>query len=65
MFEGSSSGQYAGVPFLIQAKRIVSGTVKLLGLNAALMFAGPRPRLRLTATDHIGPEVIRLTYVPA
>ena len=28
-------------------------------------FAGPRPRLRLTATDRIGPEVIRLTYVPA
>lgn len=28
-------------------------------------FAGPCPRLRLTATDRIGPEVIRLTYVPA
>lgn len=28
-------------------------------------FAGPRPRLRLTASDRIGPDVIRLTYVPA
>ncbi len=28
-------------------------------------FAGPRPALRLTATDRIGDDVIRLTYVPA
>jgi dihydrofolate reductase len=28
-------------------------------------FAGPRPRLRLTATDRIGADVIRLTYVSA
>jgi len=28
-------------------------------------FAGPRPRLRLVASDRIGGEVIRLTYVPA
>ncbi|CAN5299784.1 dihydrofolate reductase family protein [soil metagenome] len=28
-------------------------------------FAGPRPPLRLLATDHIGEDVIRLTYVPA
>jgi len=28
-------------------------------------FAGPRPRLRLVATDLIGEDVIRLTYVPA
>jgi len=28
-------------------------------------FAGPRPRLRLVATDRIGPDVIQLTYVPA
>ena len=28
-------------------------------------FAGPRPRLRLTASDRIGEDVIRLTYVPA
>ncbi|HEY0438283.1 MAG TPA: dihydrofolate reductase family protein [Phenylobacterium sp.] len=27
-------------------------------------FAGPRPPLRLTAHERIGPEVIRLTYVP-
>jgi dihydrofolate reductase len=28
-------------------------------------FAGPRPRLRLVASDRIGGDVIRLTYVPA
>jgi dihydrofolate reductase len=28
-------------------------------------FAGPRPRLRLTAHDRIGEDAIRLTYVPA
>jgi dihydrofolate reductase len=28
-------------------------------------FAGPRPRLRLVASDPIGEDVIRLTYVPA
>ena len=28
-------------------------------------FSGPRPRLRLVASDRIGPDVIRLTYVPA
>lgn len=28
-------------------------------------FAGPRPPLRLTASERIGEEVIRLTYVPA
>ena len=29
------------------------------------LFAGPRPPLRLVASDHIGEGVIRLTYVPA
>jgi len=28
-------------------------------------FAGPRPPLRLTATDLIGEDAVRLTYVPA
>lgn len=28
-------------------------------------FAGPRPRLRPTATERFGSEVIRLTFVPA
>ena len=28
-------------------------------------FAGPRPPLRLTASDRIAEDVIRLTYVPA
>lgn len=29
------------------------------------LFAGPRPPLRLVSSDRIGPDVIRLTYVPA
>ena len=29
------------------------------------LFAGPRPRLRPVASDRIGEDVIRLTYVPA
>ena len=28
-------------------------------------FAGPRPPLRLVASDRIGEDLIRLTYVPA
>lgn len=28
-------------------------------------FAGPRPPLRLVASDRVGEDVIRLTYVPA
>jgi dihydrofolate reductase len=28
-------------------------------------FAGPRPRLRLVASDRIAEDVLRLTYVPA
>lgn len=28
-------------------------------------FAGPRPQLRLVATDHFDDDVIRLTYIPA
>jgi dihydrofolate reductase len=28
-------------------------------------FAGPRPKLRLVASDRIGGDAIRLTYVPA
>lgn len=28
-------------------------------------FAGPRPPLRHVATDHVGEDTIRLTYVPA
>jgi dihydrofolate reductase len=28
-------------------------------------FAGPRPPLRLVASDLIGEDVVRLTYVPA
>lgn len=36
----------------------------VLGGGKAL-FAGPRPRLHLIASDRIGEDVIRLTYVPA
>jgi riboflavin biosynthesis pyrimidine reductase len=28
-------------------------------------FAGPRPPLRLVATDPVGEDAIRLTYIPA
>jgi dihydrofolate reductase len=28
-------------------------------------FAGPRPRLRLAASENMGEDVVRLTYVPA
>lgn len=33
--------------------------------GGAPFFAGPRPTLRLLASDRIGEEAIRLTYVPA
>jgi dihydrofolate reductase len=33
--------------------------------RGAPFFAGPRPPLRLVASDRIGEDVIRLTYVPA
>jgi dihydrofolate reductase len=33
--------------------------------RGAPFFAGPRPRLHLSASDRIGEDVIRLTYVPA
>jgi len=33
--------------------------------RGAPFFAGPRPPLRLAASDHVGEDVIRLTYVPA
>jgi dihydrofolate reductase len=48
---------------LIDAYRIYLHPVVLGG--GTPFFIGPRPRLRLTATDRIGEDVIRLTYVPA
>lgn len=36
----------------------------LLGTGTP-MFRGPRPPLRLTGTERIGENVVRLTYVPA
>jgi dihydrofolate reductase len=36
----------------------------VLGRGSPL-FTGPRPRLRLVASDRIGEDAIRLTYVPA
>jgi dihydrofolate reductase len=48
---------------LIDAYRIYLHPVVLGGGKP--FFAGPRPRLRLVASDRIGGEVMRLTYVPA
>lgn len=48
---------------LIDAYRLYLHPVVLGGGDP--YFAGPRPRLRLEAHERIGPEVIRLTYVPA
>ena len=47
---------------LIDAYRIYLHPV-VLGRGKPF-FAGPRPPLRLVASDRIGEEVIRLTYVP-
>lgn len=63
---------YAGGPVLarsltelglIDAYRIYLHPV-VLGRGTPF-FAGPRPRLRLVASDMIDGDVIRLTYVPA
>lgn len=48
---------------LIDAYRIYLHPVVLGGGNP--YFAGPRPRLRLAASEPMGEDVIRLTYVPA
>ena len=48
---------------LIDAYRIYLHPVVLGGGDP--YFAGPRPRLRLAASEPMGEDVIRLTYVPA
>lgn len=48
---------------LIDAYRLYLHPVVLGGGDP--FFAGPRPRLRLAASDRMGEDVIRLTYVPA
>lgn len=48
---------------LIDAYRIYLHPV-VLGRGKPF-FAGPRPPLRLAASDRVGEDVIRLTYVPA
>jgi hypothetical protein len=49
-----------------QPKWVVSRSVRpfVLG-HGTPFFAGPRPPLRLVASDPIGEDTIRLTYVPA
>lgn len=48
---------------LVDEYRIYLHPVVLGGGNP--FFAGPRPRLRLVACDRIGPDALRLAYVPA
>lgn len=48
---------------LIDEYRLYFHPVVLAG--GTPFFAGPRPPLRLTASERIGPAAIRLTYVPA
>ena len=48
---------------LIDEYRLYIHPIVLGGGNP--FFAGPRPPLRLVASDRIGQDVIRLTYVPA
>jgi dihydrofolate reductase len=48
---------------LIDEYRLYFRPVVLGG--GAPFFAGPRPPLRLVASDLIGEDVVRLTYVPA
>ena len=48
---------------LVDAYRLYLHPVVLGGGKP--FFAGPRPRLRLVASDRMGEDVVRLTYVPA
>lgn len=59
---GPDLAQSLGELGLIDAYRLYLHPV-VLG-EGRPYFQGPRPRLRLAATDHIG-EAVRLTYVPA
>lgn len=60
---GPDLAQQLGTLGLVDAYQLFLHPV-VLG-HGTPFFAGPLPRLHLTATDRIGPEVIRLTYVPA
>jgi dihydrofolate reductase len=53
----------ASLTGLVDAYRLYLHPV-VLG-SGTPFFAGPRPRLRLSASEKIDAEVIRLTYVPA
>ncbi|MCA1653942.1 MAG: dihydrofolate reductase family protein [Sphingomicrobium sp.] len=60
---GPALAQSLGEPGFIDEYRIYLHPV-VLG-HGKPYFAGPRPRLRLIATDRIAEDVLRLTYVPA
>jgi dihydrofolate reductase len=60
---GSDLARSLGDLGLIDEYRIYLHPVVLGGGRP--FFTGPRPPLRLVATDRIGEDVIRLTYVPA
>jgi len=60
---GPSLAASLGASGLVDEYRLYMHPV-VLG-SGTPFFAGPLPRLRLTASDRIGEEAIRLTYVPA
>jgi hypothetical protein len=47
----------------LKARRV--GEIEVGGPDLARSLTGPRPPLRLVASDLIGEDAIRLTYVPA
>ena len=60
---GTTLAQSMGELGLIDEYRLYFHPVVLGG--GTPFFAGPRPRLRLAASEAMGEDVVRLTYVPA